>query len=67
MREIEASLEIQYPIFRRIWVQYSHKGNYHVCLTLFPCDNSRYQMVFGQLNELSLDKLSNLLKQSHGV
>jgi hypothetical protein len=62
MREIEASLENEFPVYSRIWVQYSQKGNYHLCLTLFPRDNSLYKMVFGEVNTLSQEKISNILQ-----
>ena len=62
MREIEATLETRYPQFSRIWVQYSHLGNYKMCITLFPRDNTHYKMVFGEVNTLSEEKISNILQ-----
>ena len=63
MRQIEANLEAQFPMFNRIWVQYSNNGKYRLCITLFPSDNSGYRMIFGETNILSEEKMSNLIRE----
>lgn len=61
MRTLELQLESEFRQFRRIWVQYAHKGNYKICITAFPVGNSRYTMYFGELQQLSDDGVRNIL------
>lgn len=63
MRDLELQLQEAYPQFRRIWVQYSNYRGYRACITLFPQGNGSYQMVFGSLNEITFETISNLINQ----
>jgi len=63
MRELELQLEAAYPQFRRIWVQYSNHRGYRVCITLFPQGNGQYNMVFGILNQITFDNISEMIRQ----
>lgn len=62
MLEIEAQLERLYPQYRRIWVQYSDHRGYRVCITLFPSDYGRYQMIFGVVDRLTFENIHNLIE-----
>ena len=59
----ESQLELAYPQYRRIWVQYSSNKGYRVCITLFPYGFAQYQMIFGAMNELSYDAIFNLVQE----
>ena len=60
-RQFEAELEVEFPQFSRIWVQYSHVGNYKICLTLFPVDNHEYKMIFGDVKQLTYENVRQIL------
>lgn len=62
MTEIELRLQLENPVYRRIWVQYSHHRNYRVIITLFPLGNGPYKMLFGELSELSYDSINGVLQ-----
>jgi len=62
MRELELRLQQENPIFRRIWVQYSHKGSYRVIITLFPQGHGIYQMAFGEVQTLSYELINSVLQ-----
>jgi len=61
MRELETRLQIENPRFRRIWVDYSHKSNYQVVITLFPQGHDQYKMIFGKTTDLSYDTINKIL------
>lgn len=60
-RQFEAELEVEFPQFSRIWVQYSHVGNYKICLTLFPVDSHEYKMIFGDVKQLTYENVRQIL------
>ncbi len=62
MREIQTRLQEENPIFRKVWVQYSHNKTYRVVITIFPHDNSNYQMIFGTPTDLSYESINNILQ-----
>lgn len=62
MIELQERLLIENPQFRRIWVQYAHKGNYKIVITLFPHGYGAYRMVFGESQDLSYDSINKILQ-----
>ena len=52
-----------YPNFNKISISYSHKGNYFVCVTFFT--NNTYQMLFGRVQELNYESVSELIRNHH--
>jgi hypothetical protein len=64
MREIQTRLQAENPSYRRIWVQYSHHRAYRVVITLFPQGNGDYQMIFGEVPDLSYESINNVLRTS---
>lgn len=66
MRELELRFQEENPQFRRIWVQYSHKGSYRVVITLFPHGHGPYEMVFSDVQELSYELINNVLQNYLG-
>lgn len=54
-------LEAHYPQFRRIWVHGSNKGKYHLCITLFPRNQSGYQMAFGESANDEFESLTKII------
>jgi hypothetical protein len=61
MRRLELQLESEFTQFRRIWVEYAHKGNFKVIITVFPVGHGPYDMYFGELQQLSDDGIRNIL------
>ncbi len=62
MRELELTLQSENPQFRRIWVQYSHKGSYRIVITLFPQGTGDYEMTFGECPILTYDTVNTILQ-----
>jgi hypothetical protein len=60
---LELQLQARYPQYRRIWVHYSHKARYHVCITLFPLNGHAYQMAFGETSVVNLETVSKILDE----
>jgi hypothetical protein len=63
MLELENRLQVIFPQFNRIWIQYSNYRGYRYCITLFPHDYGRYRMLFGQTNEFSESFIIDLINQ----
>lgn len=60
---LERQLQEAFPQYRRIWVQSSNKGQYHMCITLFPAGGNDYRMVFGISSVLNLESVSQVLQK----
>lgn len=58
---LEMRLESHYPQFRRIWVHYSEKGRYHLCITLFPRNGHGYQMAFGEASVVNFESVIKIV------
>ncbi len=62
MRQIQSRLLQENPSYRNIWVQYSNHRQLRVVITLFPQGNERYQMIFGEVGDLSYESINNILQ-----
>jgi hypothetical protein len=60
---LERQLQEAFPQYRRIWVQYSNKGQYHLCVTAFPADGHQYRLFFGHTSTVNFESVSNLLRK----
>jgi hypothetical protein len=63
MRDLELQLQAAYPQFRRIWVRYSNHRGYRMCITLFPQGHGRYQMLFGEANQITFEIVDSLIRE----
>lgn len=60
---LERRLEEAYPQYRRIWVQYCNKGQYHLCITVFPIDGAQYRQLFGHASVLDFESVSRIIQK----
>lgn len=60
---LERDLQNAFPQFKRIWVQYANKGQYHLCITLFPVENYQYRMVFANSSSVNFETIRAIIQK----